>query len=232
MAPTFNVAVFLYPGADVMDFTGPVEVYSTRPADGSASRFKIHTFAHNNPVNTGSLVYVPSNTFEDVEQRLSDFDFLVVPGAHPDVLDEYIPSEEGKRTIGLIAKFATLPPRKETGHRVLQSVCSGALLLAAAGILAGRTVTTHHICYDALKRIADQVSGGDAKVEVVRKRWVDAGFTGEGVRIVNAGGVSSGIDTSLWLVEMLLGKEAFEWTQEIMEFERRGEADGWGVKKA
>ena len=133
--------------------------------------------------------------------------------------------------MSLIKKFSSLPPRKETGHRIVQSVCTGAVLLAAAGILANRTVTTHHLCYDVVKEVADQAAGGDSNINVVKKRWVDAGVTDAGVKILNAGGVTSGLDTTLYLVETLVGKEQADWTAEIIEFERRKQDDAWGISK-
>ncbi|KAJ4299596.1 hypothetical protein N0V90_004842 [Kalmusia sp. IMI 367209] len=224
--PPLNVAVFIYPDADIMDFSGPVEVYSTRPSPGTPQLFTVKTFAHTSPVGgeNSVLVYVPGTSFLDVEQNLEKYDILVVPGAHPDVLENYIPSEEGQQVLALLQRFSKLPPRKEAGHRILQSVCSGAVILGAAGVLAGRTATTHHICYDMLKDFADKAAGGDSGIKVVKKRWVDGGKTEEGVRIVNAGGVSSGIDASLWVTEMVGGEKAYKFVEEIMEFERRGRA--------
>jgi hypothetical protein len=73
--------------------------------------------------------------------------------------------------------------------------------------------------------VADEAAGGDSKINVKTTRWVDAGTTDAGVRIINAGGVSSGIDTSLWIVEELAGKEAADWAAELAEFERR--TKGW-----
>ncbi|KAK7190375.1 hypothetical protein DPSP01_011547 [Paraphaeosphaeria sporulosa] len=234
MAPTLNVGVFIYAGADIMDFSGPVEVYSTRPPPGTPQVFSVKTFAHTNPVGgeNSVLVYVPGASFAEVEQQLENYDILVVPGAHPDIITEFVASEHGQKTLALLQRFAKLPPRKEAGYRILQSVCSGAVILGAAGVLAGRTATTHHICYDMLKEYADKASGGDSGINIVKKRWVDGGETEAGVRIVNAGGVSSGIDASLWITELVGGKELFQFTEEILEFERRGEGQAWGVKQA
>lgn len=234
MAPVLNVGVFIYAGADIMDFSGPVEVYSTRPPVGTPEVFSVKTFAHTNPVGgeNSVLVYVPGTSFSDVERELEKYDILVIPGANTDIIAEFIASKNGQKTLALLQKFAKLPPRKETGYRILQSVCSGAVILGAAGVLAGRTATTHHICYDMLKEYADKAAGGDSGINIVKKRWVDGGQTEAGVRIVNAGGVSSGIDASLWVTEMVGGKEIFEWTEEILEFERRGEGQAWGVAQA
>ncbi|KAF2680483.1 class I glutamine amidotransferase-like protein [Lentithecium fluviatile CBS 122367] len=234
MPPTFNVAVLLYPSADILDFSGPIEIYSTLPPPPTAPPFTITTFAQVNPLHAENsvLVYIPAKSFSKVSAELEQYDILVVPGAHPDVLTKLIQSEQGKEITNLIKRFVGLKPREETGKRVLQSVCTGSLLLAASGVLAGRTCTGHHMSYDAIKTIADRAAGGDSKVNVVQKRWVDAGMTEAGVRIVNAGGVSSGIDASLWVVEELLGKERAGWVAEVVEFERRGEGEAWVVGKA
>jgi putative intracellular protease/amidase len=234
MAPALKVGVFIYAGADIMDFSGPVEVYSIRPPSNSPQLFDVKTFAHTNPVGgeNNVLVYVPGASFSEVEQQLEDYDILVVPGAHPDIITEFLDSEHGKKTLALVQRFAKLPPSKETGHRILQSVCSGSIILGAAGVLAGRTATTHHIFFDMLKEYADKAAGGDSGINVVKKRWVDGGKTEAGVRIVSAGGVSSGIDTSLWITELVGGKEAFKWAEDILEFERRGEGQAWGEAQA
>lgn len=227
MAP-FKVAVYLYPSADILDFSGPVEIYSMRPASGEAN-FEIKTFAHHDRISSesGAMVYVPNGTFDQLETNLENYDILVIPGAQFEVFDKLLPSKEGKELTTLLRKFTSLPPRKEAGTRILQSVCTGSIILAASGVLAGRTITTHHMGFEMLKRTADEVAGGDSKVNVVKKRWVDAGTTEAGVRIINAAGVSSGIDTSLWIYEQLAGKEQADFVAEVAEFERRGEA--WGV---
>ncbi|KAL1596298.1 hypothetical protein SLS60_008943 [Paraconiothyrium brasiliense] len=229
MTPALNVGVLIYAGADIMDFSGPVEVYSQRPPPGSPQVFNVTTFAHNNPVGgeNGVLVYVPGASFSDIEEQLDNYDILVVPGAHPDLLAEFIASEDGQKTLALLQRFAKLPPRKEKVHRILQSVCSGSVILGAAGVLAGRTATTHHICYNMLKEYADKAAGGDSGINVVKKRWVDGGKTEAGVRIVNAGGVSSGIDASLWVTELICGEKVYKYVEEILEFERRGEGQAW-----
>lgn len=228
-ATTFKVAVYLYPNVDLLDFSGPAEIYSYRSLDGPAP-FEITSFAHHNPVASASsaLVYVPNATFQEVEASLEMYDVLVIPGAHFDTIPVFIDSIEGKQLAQLIKRFSELPPRKETGQRVLQSVCTGAVLVASSGILANRIATTHHMGLEMLKEVADQAAGGRSNITVEnRKRWVDVGTTGAGVRIITAGGVSSGIDTSLYIVELLAGREAADWASEVAEFDRRDV--GWGA---
>ncbi|KAF2649979.1 ThiJ/PfpI family protein-like protein [Lophiostoma macrostomum CBS 122681] len=229
MAP-LNVAVFVYPEADIIDFSGPLEIYSTNPPTGVPRAFQTTTFAAQSPVklSASAMTLVPDVSLDEVDAELDKFDILVVPGAHPDMLNTYIPSEEGKRITSLLKSFAQLKPRQETGHRIIQSVCTGALILAASGILKGKKATTHHMSYDRMKELADEAAGGDSGIEVLRKRrWVDSGLNDSGVRIVNAGGVTSGFDASLNIVKLVAGKEVADWVQEIVEYEKRDEHNGW-----
>lgn len=216
----------------MLDFTGPLEIYSVLPPPNTESAFQTTLFAsHQSPVKVaeGQMTLVPDTTVQEVEANLDNYDIIAVPGAMPELIERLLASDDGKAITGLLKKFASLPPRKEAGHRVLQSVCSGAFLLAAAGVLANRTVTTHHMCYDYLKKIADEAAGGESHINIINKRWVDAGKTDAGVRIINAGGVSSGIDCSLFIVEELAGRELADWAAEVVEFARRRQEDGWGV---
>jgi putative intracellular protease/amidase len=193
----------------------------------------VSSFSFQNPVNAGGgdLIYVTAATLSEISDRLSDFDVLVVPGSMPYISDELVATPGGARIAQLIKRFPELPPRKEVGRGILQSVCTGSLLLTTSDVLRKRTATTHHIFYDALPTYADKAAGGNSEAKAVKKRWVHAGKTEGNVEIVTAGGVSSGIDASLFIVELLSGKEAADWSSEIAEFDRRGQDDAWGVGK-
>jgi transcriptional regulator GlxA family with amidase domain len=90
---------------------------------------------------------------------------------------------------------------------ITAAVCTGTLLLSAAGITTGRPCTTHHIAKDDLK-----AQGGT----VVNARVVDDGD------LVTSGGVTSGIDLGLWLTERFYGAETALFVAEVLEHERRG----------
>lgn len=231
MAPIYNVALYIYSQADLIDFSGPLEIYGAGSPNFAPSSFKTTTFSWKSPVKT-ALTIIPDASFQEISANLHDYDILVVPGAMPDTIKALLKTDEGKQITSLVQKFVTLPPREEQGHRIIQSVCTGSLILAASGILANRTVTTHHMFYDMCKEMADEAAGGEGKsnTNVVNKRWVDAGQSDAGARIVNAGGVTSGFDASLYIVELVAGKEAAEWAAEVVEFEQRRRDDGWGSK--
>lgn len=90
---------------------------------------------------------------------------------------------------------------------VMASVCTGAMLLAAAGLLKNRPATTHHGALEEL---------GTMGTQVIRARVVDDGD------IITAGGITSGLDISLWLVERFFGPQTAHTIEEQLEYERRG----------
>ena len=90
---------------------------------------------------------------------------------------------------------------------ILASVCTGAMLLATAGVLTGRPAVTHHGAIDDLQA---------AGARVVRARVVDDG------NVITAGGITSGLDLALWIVERFVGAETAHAVEEGLEYERRG----------
>jgi transcriptional regulator GlxA family with amidase domain len=89
------------------------------------------------------------------------------------------------------------------------SVCTGALLLAQAGILEGRRVTTHHDAIDLLRKLAPNA------IVDPGARFHDTGG------VLTAAGISAGIDCALHLVGRVLGEAAARETAAYMEYERR-----------
>ena len=101
---------------------------------------------------------------------------------------------------------AAIDERHESGA-LIASVCTGAMLLAAAGLLEGRPAITHH------SAIADlEVAGAN----IIHARVVDDGD------IVTAGGVTSGLDLALHLVERHFGASVALAAERELEYERRG----------
>jgi transcriptional regulator GlxA family with amidase domain len=98
--------------------------------------------------------------------------------------------------------------KASAGAEVTLSVCTGAFILAEAGLLDGKEATTHWGSIEALKKRAPKT-----KVHANR-RFVDNG------KVVTAAGVSAGIDASLHVVERLLGKDAAKATARYMEYQR------------
>lgn len=183
---TATVGVLVYPDAEVLDFTGPFEVFSTasrlhgRQSLATTPPFELVTLA----VSAGT---VRARGGFDVKAEFSireapSLDVLIVPGG-----DE-------SRALNEPELMGWLQ-RQDAERTLLASVCTGAFLLAAAGHLDGRRATTHHEDLDRFRQAYPAVQ----LVEQVR--WVDEG------RIITSAGVSAGIDMSLHLVARLTEDE-------------------------
>ena len=196
-----GVGILIFDGVEVLDFAGPFEVFSrTRLVPGTASRrdddsapFRVFTVARTAaPVTaTGGLVVVPHHGFADHPP----IDLLVVPG--------------GQGTRPLLEDAATLDWIRRTARaaRQVTSVCTGSLLLARAGLLAGRRCTTHHAALDLLASL-------DPTLKVERDRRV----VSDG--IISSAGVAAGIDMAFHVVEALHGPAVAEETAQYIEYPR------------
>ncbi len=196
-----NVGIFVFDDVEVLDFAGPFEVFSrVRLEPGVASRrseasapFHVFTIAARpgTVTATGGLVIQPTHTFADAPR----IDLLIVPG--------------GFGTRPLLDDASAIEWIRDTSGSAQQtmSVCTGSLLLAKAGLLAGRRATTHWGALELLGRINPSV-----RVE-------------QSVRAVHDGvhssaGVSAGIDMALDVVEQLHGRELADETARYIEYRR------------
>ena len=183
------VAFLISPRATVIDFTGPWEVFQDASVDGrGGAAFELFTVAESlEPVTgSGGLKFVPNYTFETAPQPK-----VIVIGA-----------QAGRSP----ALFDWLKGASEKAD-VVMSVCTGAFILAASGLIDGKTATTHHDFYD---RFASQFS----KIELKRGlRFV------EEKKFSSAGGLTSGIDLALRVVERYFGRNAAQKTAFYMEYQ-------------
>lgn len=195
---TLTVAIYLFDEVEVLDFAGPFEVFSTASRvyslshPGDPKPFQVITVALDSSFITarGGLRVQPSHTIANHPP----IDVLVIPGGVVSAQLE-IPA-----VIDWIARNAL----KAT---LTASVCTGAFLLAKVGLLNGKTVTTHWEDIQDLRAMFPKVS------VVENQRWVDAG------QIVTSGGISAGIDMSLYLVARLTDRELAVKTAHQMEFD-------------
>lgn len=195
-ASVTTVGIVLFDGCDVIDVAGPYEVLLTAnrlvQRRGGRAPFAVDTFTvDGGPVTGyGGLGLVPSGG------ALADagpLGVLVVPG----LID--VP---GIATMD--AELAAITTAAG-GCDILASVCTGAFLLEAAGLLGDAPVTTHAEDAGAL---ADR-RGGGVRDDV---RWVDSG------RVVTAGGMTSGIAMTLHLVERLVDHALALATAQQMDY--------------
>lgn len=198
---TFRVAVYVFPDVEVLDFAGPFEVFTTasrvhnRRNPGQPSPFNTYTVAKlPGPVMArAGLKVLPDHTFHSCPAP----DVLLIPGG---VVDAELHDEK------VVAWIAQAAPS------ITASVCTGSFLLAKAGLLTGKSATTHW------EDIADfRAAFPDV---VVRKdvRWVDEGS------VISSAGIAAGIDMSLHLVARLAGAELAQATARQMDVPYRSDA--------
>jgi transcriptional regulator GlxA family with amidase domain len=196
-----QVGILIFDDVEVLDFAGPFEVFSrTRLTAGVESRrseasapFRVFTIARTRePITaTGGLVVTPHHGFADNPW----IDLLLVPGGF------------GTRTLLQNEEMLGWIRRTAAAARQVSSVCTGALLLAQAGLLKGHRVTTHWASLDLLASL-------DPEITVERtERVVDDG-------IITSAGVASGIDMAFHIVETIFGREVADETARYIEYRR------------
>lgn len=182
-APLRLVAL-LFPRVTQLDLTGPVQVFSMLP--GAIVDLAWHDL---DPVYTGSgFSIVPTVTYADAPQA----DILLVPG--------------GGGALELMADEASLDfvRAQASGARLVTSVCTGAFVLGAAGLLQGRRATTHWASLELLS----ELGAIPTKERVVRDGDV-----------VTGAGVTSGIDLGLTIAAEVYGEAVARRTQLQMEYD-------------
>ena len=192
-----DVAVVLFDGFDELDAIGPYEVLVNAAQLGAGVGVRLVTV---DPVpevrGSHGVRVVPDGV-------LARADVVVVPGGGWNDRSERGAWGEAQR--GRLP--AALAEQHQQGATVA-SVCTGAMLLAAAGLTAGRRSTTHHL---ALGELREQ--GAD----VVEARVVDDRD------LLTAGGVTAGIDLALWIVERHWGAGLAGRVAQEMEYDPRGQ---------
>jgi len=221
---TYNVAILLFPGADILDFSCPLEIfscttYNKRPSPPSFP-FNLTLIARTPTIAAGSrgcITVSADTTFDEASKRIDDFEILVVPGGNSPLLLEF--AQKGGAEVEFIKAFNALPAREGGDERIILSVCTGAFLVAAAGALKGLRATTHHMALELLKGIDGSIDVGGSVGEKAVGRYVDGGKNCSGTRVVTAGGVTCALDASLYVVELKAGREAAEYQAKWIEHE-------------
>jgi len=193
------VDILIYPGVDELDAIAPLEVLRNARAAGLKIEAHLVSFEEDAEIIAShGLRFRP----DEPTGLHGKPDVLLVPGggwANHNGPGAWIEAQRGAIP-GLIARC-----HKE--GTILASVCTGTMLLAAAGVLNERNAVTHRSAIDDLRK---------AGAQVVDARVVDDGD------IITAGGVTSGLDLALYLVERFFSSEIALKIEKAMEYERRG----------
>lgn len=179
-----RIGFLLFPGLTQLDLTGPYEVFARLPG---AQTFLVWKTL--DPVRTEhGLAMLPTARFDDCPP----LDLICVPGG---------PGVNDLLTDTTVLDFLR---RTAEGARWVTSVCTGALVLGAAGLLRGRRATTHWMSMDFLRAFG---------AEPVEARVVTDG------NVVTGGGITAGIDFALQVAAQVAGREAAEAIQLMIQYD-------------
>jgi len=174
---TQSIGILIFDGAEILDFCGPYEVFSTAGKIGDGA-YSVFTVAEKSQIRTNNgLVMVADYNLQDAPK----IDVLLVPGGYGT-----------RQAIQRSPLIDWIRERANAADRVL-SVCTGVFLLAKAGLVDGLALTTHHAAMDELRQLAP-----DNPIDE-QARFLDHG------RIAISAGVSAGIDLSFHVVRQRLG---------------------------
>jgi transcriptional regulator GlxA family with amidase domain len=192
MAAQRTVAILVFDDAEVLDFCGPFEVFSVTGRDRDPRPFRVVLAAENRgPVLARNGLSVnPDHTLADCPRA----ELLLVPGG------------QGTRKLMHNAAVVEWVRDRAPEAELVLSVCTGALILAKAGLLDGLKATTHHGALDLLRQTAANTTVHE------NTRFIDNG------RVITSAGIAAGIDMSLHVVGRLLGAEAAADTARYMEY--------------
>lgn len=193
-AYTRNVAVVVYEGVEILDFSGPSEVFAAAAGfgrDQGQPAFNVYTVAvSKEPVTSqGFVKVVPNYSIADAPKP----DIVVIPGGNSSALTDN-------------SAFMAWAKKATDGAQISLTVCTGAFVLSKLGRLDGAQATTWYGAIAALRDATPKATVQEGR------RFVDNGTT------ITTAGVSAGIDGALHVVARLLGRSVADRTARYMEY--------------
>ncbi len=187
-----NVGIYIYDDAEVLDFSGPFEVFSTASRISSEKNL-FTTFlvgeTGQEVIGRGGFTVKPKYSFKN-HPRIDIL--IIVGGIHTFEMEKNVVID----WIKIQASTA----------KIVASVCTGAFLLAQASVLMNQKVTTHWEDIRDLQKTFPNLDVIDSR------RWVEDG------NLITSGGISAGIDMSLHLISKLSNQQLAERTALQMEY--------------
>lgn len=200
MAEIINVAVLIYPGIELIDMNGPIDVFvkANRYNKGKYNVFTVSESAGDVESERSAVRIVPEYTLGNCPKP----NIIVIPGQ---IMPDGSPNQFGSGSDGLRAWIKEQAQDQEV---TVMSVCVGIYILAKTGLLAGKKATTHWLA------IAD-VQQQYPNIELIK----NVRFAADG-NIISTGGVTSGIDGALYLIGVMDGADIAQKVADVMVYNR------------
>lgn len=214
--PKYNIGFLAFENFQLLDLTGPLDVFGdvkflVKP---EPNLYIIGKEKHCKVKDAFVGCTIETNVgYKDFE--LLDLDILIVPGGKiTAIINENLkhPNNAEPQNDAWCIPFIQQQAKKV---KYLIGICTGTLLLAAAGVLNGQRATTHWASLPLLNLFPDVlVSGGYPRYELgAQKQETETGI------LMTAGGVTSGIDASLALIAIIYGEEIAKQTQLFLQYQ-------------
>lgn len=188
-----QIGIYIYDNAEVLDFSGPFEVFTTAERIANKPTFNTFLINESNPIVNARANYklIPDYQINNHPK----IDALIIVGG------DHTKEVHKKQVINWIRE-------QSSRVKLVASVCTGAFLLAKSEVIQNHNVTTH---WEDIDDLQNQY----LRLNVHRSvRWVEHGY------IITSGGISAGIDMSLYLVAKLSTEALANATAKQMEFTR------------
>lgn len=201
-----NVQVVLFDGFDLLDAIAPYEVFCAANLK-AANSFNVQLVtAEGARLVSSGINGLPIEASGKLDPQRADI--IVVPGASGEVDEDgpdSVPAILGRAAQSELTDLMKVALARE--NCIVVTVCGGSLVLAMSGLLEGRPAVTNHLGMDFL---------GATGAVPIAARVVDDG------NLISGGGVTSGLDVALYVVERELGPQIAHAVEQLFEFERRG----------
>jgi transcriptional regulator GlxA family with amidase domain len=194
-----QVQIILVNGFDELDAIIPFEVFQSAAAIGADVQAELVALDESMVITAAHGLRVQPEAKLAIDRQPN---ILIVPGGG--WIDRAPQGARAEVERGTIPAAISRLHQKGT---TIASVCTGAMLVAAAGLLSGRPAITHHGAIEDLKATG---------AEIVKARVIDEGD------IITAGGITSGLELALWLLERYFAPETAHKIETMLEYERRG----------
>lgn len=202
MHKTINVAILIYPGVEVIDMNGPIDVF-TKVNTYEKIKKKYHVFT---VAETAGVVKCEGATVHIIPEFTLDncppLDIIVIPGQ---IMPHGSPHPFGNGSKKLVHWIKDQGQNPKT---TIMSVCVGAYILAYTGLLNGKNATTHWQAIESLQKEYPKIT----MIKNVRYVADD--------QFVTTGGVTSGIDGALYLISTINGPDVAQNVADIMVYNR------------
>lgn len=226
-----SVLFLAYDTFNTLDIHGPLDVLGNTAL--STDPFKLTIAAQNDITTSAEGAKIQRHiSFLTAFETLQNYDILIQPGGTPDDIFPHLYPHQDSRfsdMLNIIKEFSQLGPSPRLhAPRIIMSICTGALFLGSAGTFSGLNATTHFLALPKLKTICDMYTAKSPthKSTTIIPNPASLNFRyvkeqtslDKKVRVISSGGISCGIDATIYLLALVKGIQPALAVAQMMQY--------------